>query len=142
MDFSASIDHGPAEEGLRLSVMFVAFLVSSCALWLLLRREGPVPAEGATLPPSKRLKRLFLIGGVSVFCFGFMALVYYSNPPSDMVMTVSGEPAIIAVLPVSHWGFGVSDLDVFDQRIDRSSYCLQEVPGVCLRFGFHGISKV
>jgi amino acid transporter len=135
MDFSGSINHYPDQENLRLSIMFVLFLLCAGSLWLLLRRDETNHSEELRRSPSKRLKRLFLIGGISLLCVSLMALVYYSYGPKQRV-TTTGTPFSIAFLPVSHWGFGVSELEIDDRRSERSSYCASGVLGVCFRFGF------
>ena len=136
MDYYLIIDHGPEQDGLRLSIMFVVFLVTSYSLWLLLRQEKANHDLRPMPPTSRRLRRLLLVGGISILCSGFMWLVYVADPPPDEVTTVFGKPATVAILPISHWGFGVSDIEVFDRTSDRSSSCSSEVRGACFRFGF------
>ena len=136
MNFSVTANHDPAQESLRLSVMFCLFLMGSGIVWFILRRTVQNPTESSPRTVSQRLRRLLLIGAVSLICFGSGALVYYSEGTPENVLVASGNPMAVAFLPISQWGFGVSGLAITDQRSDRESSCASVIEGVRFRFGF------
>lgn len=134
MDFSATVNHDAVAEDFRLTIMFVLLVIGAGIAWLALRRIRQ--SEKSPLTASQRLRRVFIVGGVGLLFLGLNALVYYSNGPLERVPVSSGKPLAIGFLPFSRWGFGVSNLEILDQRSEREAGCSSEIEGLRFRFGF------